>query len=147
VITVERAADGDREALIALIHRACLFAPVAIEPSDAAIEGLADSLLNDPARMCFVLRDGGRIGGCIGLALAVNHYSGELQAQKLGWYVEPAYAGHGLKLLKAAERWAAGRGAKSLIAASPTPRLSRALNALGFQPMEMIYRKDLSCRS
>ena len=147
MITVGRAVHGDHAALAALIRRACQFAPAAIKPEGAAIETFAASLLHDPARVCIVLRDGDKLAGCFALALTVNHYSGDLQAQKLGWYVDPAYAGHGLKLLKAAERWAVARGAKSLIAASPAKRLSRVLGGLGYQPMEMVYRKDLSCRS
>jgi GNAT superfamily N-acetyltransferase len=147
VTKVEQAVDSDREALTVLICGACKFAPFALNPSDTAIASFAASLVDDPSRICFVLRDGPKIAGCIAMALAVNHYSGELHAQKLGWYVEPSHAGHGLKLLRAAERWAAARGASSLLASSPAKRLSRVLSGLGYKPMEMIYRKELSCRS
>lgn len=147
MIVVKQAAEGDREALAGLIRGACQFAPACVKPEGEAIGTFAASLVRDPARVCLVLREGDTLGGCIALALTVNHYSGDLQAQKLGWYVEPAYAGHGLKLLKAAERWAKARGAVCIIASSPAKRVSRVLGGLGYTPMEMIYRKDLSCRS
>jgi GNAT superfamily N-acetyltransferase len=147
MIAVKQAAEGDREALTALIRNACQLAPSCVHAEGEAIGTFAASLVCDPARVCLVLRDGDTLGGCIALALTVNHYSGDLQAQKLGWYVEPAYAGHGLKLLRAAERWARARGAVCIIASSPAKRVSRVLTGLGYKPMEMIYRKDLSCHS
>jgi GNAT superfamily N-acetyltransferase len=91
----------------------------------------------------FVSVAGDTVTGMIGLFVFEHPFTGELAAHELFWWVEPEYRGHGLKLLKCAEAWAAGAGAKHVHMVAPSPEVGRLYERLGYGYLEAGYQKAI----
>lgn len=83
------------------------------------------------------------IVGAFGLCAIVTPCSGIAIAVKVFWFVDDKGAGHGMKLLTAAEAWAGAYGAHRLHIDAPTIGVERVLSRRGYDIREKIYAKDI----
>lgn len=91
-----------------------------------------------------VAEHGDTLIGMIGLVMFEHHISGELVAGEVCWWVEPEARGSaGVRLLKAAERWARDRHAVALQMIAPTEDVACIYQALGYTPVETTYQRNL----
>lgn len=92
--------------------------------------------------------DESEIVGMIGVYTYTHPYSDELFATELFWWVDPERRGAGVRLLRAAERWATERGARALQVVAPrsNDRLGAIYERLGFTRVETCYQRELSCQ-
>lgn len=81
--------------------------------------------------------------GMIGLLIFTHHFSGESIAGELAWWVNPEHRGFGVRLLKAAERWAAERGAERMQMIAPSGEVGRIYERLGYTLVETAYQRNL----
>ena len=76
--------------------------------------------------------------------IAFDHFiSGQRAAGEVVYWVEPDARGCGVRLLKAAESWAKAHGAVQMQMVSPTERVDRLYERLGYQPVERIFQRAL----
>lgn len=87
----------------------------------------------------------GKIVALLALFIGPHFYSGELTASELMWYVEPEFRQSftALRLLRAGEKVAKTLGAKSMVFTAPTIEVGKAYSQLGYEPIEVNYRKVL----
>lgn len=83
--------------------------------------------------------------GMIVMALFENPITAELTATELAWWVEPAHrGGAGIRLLKRAEAWARGQGARKVQMVAPTPQVEDLYARLGYGYLEAAYQKAIA---
>lgn len=101
-------------------------------------------ITNDDGAL-FVAEAGGELIGMLGLAVYEHPFSGEIVATEAFWWLNPARRGHGVHLLRRAEKWAKEKGARALSMMAPCdkPRVAEIYEALGYESVELIYQKDL----
>lgn len=82
--------------------------------------------------------------GMLGVAVMPHPIAGELFGSEVFWWVDPAARGRtGLRLLQAAEQWAADHGASFFQVAAPDPKVERIYAALGYRPLERAFQKRM----
>ncbi len=81
--------------------------------------------------------------GMIGMLLYPHHFSGELIAGELVWWVDPMHRGRGVRLVRQAEQWAFGHGARRIQMIAPSREVGRVLERLGYPPIETAHQKTL----
>lgn len=85
--------------------------------------------------------------GGLGAVLCPDLNNGQLLAVECFWYVLPEYRGHGLRLLRAFERWAKEAGVRRVAMIhlmSLHPEAMRQLyERLGYRAVEINYIKEL----
>lgn len=91
-----------------------------------------------------VERDGEAVG-MIGLAVMPHVMSGRLAASELFFWVQPEARGCGVRLLRAAERWAVAHGAEAMHMIAPTGDVERLYMRLGYSKIETAYLRSLAC--
>lgn len=67
--------------------------------------------------------------------------TGERVAVKLNWGALPSHPGHGVAVLRAAEKWARERGATRLSASVFGEKAIKLMGDLGYSPTELIVEK------
>lgn len=107
-------------------------------------EAMAVRLIEGADSIVLVSEDGGRLTGMIGLLLYAHHLSAELICGEVFWWVEPEARGAGIKLLRAAEKWAAVNEAKKLQMIAPNSRVGRLYERFGYQLIELNYQKQVA---
>lgn len=92
----------------------------------------------------------GEVVGLLGFITADHHFSGQRYAVELMWYVEPehramkaGFTGHGIELLKEAERLAKEAGAKDFVFTAPNDGVAQLYKRLGYSQLEVAFRKEL----
>lgn len=83
--------------------------------------------------------------GAIGGAALPNFVSGEIICEEQFWWVDQAFRGYGIKLLKRLERWALEQGARGVIMVEPNkPEVATIYERLGYEPIESRFYKEIS---
>lgn len=104
---------------------------------------LAEKLIADANGVVFVTERDGVLVGMIGLLLFAHHLSGDLTVGELFFWVEPEHRGHGVRLLRCAERWARAMGATTMQMIAPTTAVGQFYERLGYAEIEVAYEKVL----
>lgn len=99
-------------------------------------------IANDEAVMLVAEREGAVIG-MLALLLYPHPMSGERVASEIVWWVEPEHRGSGLRLLRAAERWACEHGAAVLHMIAPNDRIGALYQRLGYVPVETAWQRRI----
>jgi GNAT superfamily N-acetyltransferase len=116
-----------------------------IADDPAALEALAVRLVEGPGSVLLVADRAGTLLGMIGLLAYPHHLSGERTVGEVVWWRDPAAAeALGLRLLRAAERWATEAGATLLQMIAPDDRVETLYARLGYQRLEVAYVKHLT---
>lgn len=87
----------------------------------------------------------GPIVGILGIATYPHLVTGQCCAVECFWWVEPAFRGRGIAMLRAAEEWARSRGATFIQMVQPhsEERLGRVYEHLGYVVTEHQFQKQL----
>ena len=106
---------------------------------------IASFLVNEDALALIAARDDGSLVGMIGMLICEHPVSGQRVATELAWWVDADTRGVGLgvKLLRAAEAWAAERGAEAMQMGAPTERVGEFYQAMGYARVETSYQRRL----
>ena len=81
--------------------------------------------------------------GMLAVIIFDHFISGQRAAGEVVYWVEPTARGCGVRLLKAAERWAKAQGAAFIQMVSPTPRVDQLYLRLGYAPVERLFQRPL----
>jgi GNAT superfamily N-acetyltransferase len=114
---------------------------VTVNPEQMA--ATVQMLIATPIGAAFVSDQAGELVGMIGLIAFQHPISGELTVSELFWWVEPEHRGHGVRLLKRAERWAREIGAEKVHMIAPTSQVGAIYERLGYEFLEMGYQRAL----
>lgn len=116
-----------------------------LKVSPLAISALATNLLAKPeSESCIlVLEKGNQLLGMIALLAFTHPFTGELTAGELVWWVSPEVRGYGVRLLRAAEKWARSAGAKYLQMVAPNEHVAHFYERLGYRLIESNYQSPL----
>ena len=85
----------------------------------------------------------GRAVGAIAMVLYDHPFAQTRTASEMFWWVDPEARGDGLRLLRAAEKWAQERGAAIVQMIAPTPRVSDLYRRLGYREVETSFQRSL----
>lgn len=114
-----------------------------ISENPAQMRVIAERLIDSPEGALWVSESGNGLTGMIGVFIFRHPMSDDVCATELFWWVEPEHRGQGLRLLRAAERWAKAQGARVLQMIAPTPQVGRVYTALGYDHIEASYQRVL----
>ena len=117
-----------------------------IAENPAQMAACATALITAPDGVVLVAEGPGGLVGMLGLLIVSHALSGERVAGEVFWWVEPEARGDGLRLLRAAEAWACGRGATriQMIAPRAVPAVGRVYARRGYAPIETLYSRTLA---
>jgi GNAT superfamily N-acetyltransferase len=118
-------------------------------------EMAAHAVVSDPNKMtdyvakfvgpdnavAFVFEQDGAILGFILAFVAESELGHETVGKKCSWLMK--HKGHGAALMRAAEAWAASKGAAKWYATLPDPMPRPVMKKLGYKPIETVYEKVL----
>lgn len=109
---------------------------------------LAEQIISNPKGRILVSEKDGRLTGMLALIVFPQHFSGELIAGEVFWWVDPeARKGRtGLKLMRKAEEIAVELGAEKMQMVAPTDRIGDLYKHLGYTQVESTYQRNLPCR-
>ena len=100
-------------------------------------------LIESDQGVIFVVDEQDGLSGMIGMLLFRHHFSGELVAGELVWWMDHEHRGTGVRLLKQAEQWAARNGAQRIQMIAPNEDVGRIYQRLGYAPIETAYQRTL----
>jgi RimJ/RimL family protein N-acetyltransferase len=146
--TIRPASDADLARVLELEEHFYRLTPYRDRLADNPAQRRAISewlMTNDEATLLVIERNH-LVVGMIGLFLFDHPLSAERLASELFWWVEPEARGIGVRLLRAAERWAADHGALRLQMIAPDPEVARLYERLGYQEVERSYERRLTPR-
>jgi GNAT superfamily N-acetyltransferase len=142
-IGIREATEADVPAIVAMAERfvssTSYHGFMVLDPLKVA--GLTARLIADPDGVCFVAEREGRPLGMLALHVFDHPMSTDRIASELVWWGEPDARGSGMRLLRAAERWATAHGATVLQMVAPTAAVGDLYRRLGFAPVEISYQK------
>jgi GNAT superfamily N-acetyltransferase len=110
----------------------------------AQVRALAQQLIDAPHGDVLVVDADGTLVGMLALLAYAHHLSGEWVAGEVAFWIDPAYRGLGLRLLRDAERWARAHGAARLELIAPTPDVETLYTRLGYAPIERTYQREMT---
>ncbi len=141
---IRAAVPSDRAAMIAMGSR---FLDVVyrdvLTGSPSSLGALFDGLLPMDEALLLVDDRDGEVKGMIGAVCFAHPMSGERCATELFWWADPDVRGAGIRLMKAAERWAKNRGAVKMFMVAPTPDVEALYTRLSYTPVERSYQRTL----
>ena len=97
-------------------------------------------LINSPVAKVFVAEKNGTILGGIGVAVLPDVLTGQPVAMKIHWF---ATGGAGLRLERAARKWAKEQGATAFKMSAMNDNSAKILERLGYSRTEIIYSKAI----
>lgn len=148
--TIRRATSADAPALVRM---ACRFIAESsyrglVTPDPSHQEKVIGHLLEHGA--IFVATLGDEVVGMIALALVPSFVSGDLTVVEIAWWLEPEYrqGGAGLRLLAAAEGWAADVGAAwmQMIAPAGNEGLAAIYTRRGYARLETTFQRKVTTK-
>ncbi len=107
---------------------------------------LATLLITGASSVVLVAAHADDLLGMIGLTAVPHFLSGEMMAGEVFFFIDEGARGSlGVRLLRAAERWALGRGAVAMQMIAPvhSPRVEAFYTALAYEPIERTFLRGL----
>ncbi len=105
----------------------------------AAIGGFHDDVA------CFVSDAGKDLAAAILCYVILHPTIGERVGAEATWIADPRYAGHGRRVLEAAEGWFKEHRVRRLMVACNSTRTMKLLELLGYRETERTFEKVFSC--
>lgn len=146
-VTIREATGADAPRLLAMGQRFLAETPYRdlITPDEECVSRVIGQVMGSPDGVVFVSQaTGGAVTGMIGVLLQAHPFSGEPTGFELVWWVDPEVRGHGIRLLRAAEEWAASHGATHMQVVAPNPRVEQLYQRLGYHAIEVAYQRRLT---
>jgi GNAT superfamily N-acetyltransferase len=100
------------------------------------------SFIDGENMLALVLEIEGTVAGFLMAMVFPSALSGELVGMKSSWVMR--HRGQGMDLMRAAETWAASKGAKKLLASLPGEVPRKVMERMGYKSIEINYLKDLA---
>lgn len=113
-----------------------------VRENPAQIAVLAERLITTQGVVLLAERHGVAVG-MIGLVAGPHFISGDLFVGEVIYWIEPTARGLGVRLLRAAERWAAAYGALTMQMISPNARVDALYERFGYQPVERTFQRTV----
>jgi N-acetylglutamate synthase-like GNAT family acetyltransferase len=106
-------------------------------------------LIDNPSAKILVSEKNGTVTGVLAFLLFPHHFSGEMTALEIIWYVEPQYrpGGIAMRLMWTAERIAQEMHAHFMQFTAPDAKASAIYERFGYHQVEIGYQKELRCQS
>lgn len=149
-VTIRLATAADRDALMRVLID---LAETSRYTGSAVVSGphisaMLSTLLANPDAGFIIAVDEDVVIGLLVLLLYDNLISGERGAAEVCWYVRPARRnGLGVRLLEAAEAWAAEHSARVMQMISPDQRFGSVYFRRGYSPVHRVFERRLEpCR-
>lgn len=145
-MTVREATAADVPEMVTMGLRFIASSPYAVHltPDPERMALVVERLVEDPRGLALVLEQrGGALVGMLGVMVDAHFLTGLPTMSELFWWAEPVARGHGLRLLRAAERWAKAQGAVVAQMIAPTEDVGRLYLRLGYEPLERSYQRSL----
>lgn len=143
---IREAIAGDVPALVeagSRFHASTVYSSL-IPYSPDSVEQMGLQLVAGPDSTIWVCEIDSQLVGMLGLAIFDHPITGIRTAGELFWWVDPLHRGSlGVRLLRAAERWATNKGAKILNMIAPTQEVERLYSVLRYTKVEVNYQKVL----
>lgn len=98
-------------------------------------------LVTTPDGAVWVLEDQDTVVGILGGMIYAHPMDGRRTAAEMFWWVDPGARGHGLKLLRAFERWAVAQEAEKVVVAAPSSEVERLCERLHYVKREVSYER------
>lgn len=114
-----------------------------VRENPAQIAVLASALIDGREHTMLVAERDGRIVGMLGLHTSPHVISGDRVAGEVVFWVDPSAKGVGIRLMHAAERWAANHGAIAIQMVSPTEKTDTLYERCGYAAVERAFQKTL----
>jgi len=111
-----------------------------------SIERVMTTIANvalSPDGVILLSGENGSTSGMIAMLTYDHPFSGERTAFEVVWWVDPEARGNGVRLLKAAERWAKEQGAVKVQMIAPNERIGALYTRLGYSPVETSFQRSL----
>lgn len=144
-VGVREGTAADFEAMVALgLRFAHESVYVRVPITEVQIRKVGDWLLEHGV-ILLTEKDGIPVG-MVGVTVLPHMLTGRPYGAEVFWWCNPEARGHGLRLLKAAERWAEAHGAETMQFVAPTPDVERLYQHLNYAKIETAYEKDLVCQ-
>jgi GNAT superfamily N-acetyltransferase len=143
--TIREATEADLPAVVAMGRRfrnETGYAQLMPENVDK-ITSTSRLLITSSDGVVLVVDRGGVLIGMIGVLVYPHHFSDVRTAGELYFWVDPAYRGYGVRLLRRAEQWARAHGAVMMQMIAPTPDVCLLYERLGYTAIETAFQKDL----
>jgi len=148
---IRRATHSDVPRVVELGRKFLAEGPYAGQLSDNPEQAtrFASLLVDNPTARILVSEDHGIVTGVLAFLLFPHHFTGEVYALEIIWYVEPQYRAGGIAmwLMWEAERIAFEMKAKYMQFTAPDARASAIYERFGYRPVEVGYQKELRCQS
>ena len=147
---IREAVELDIPRIVAMGRRFLAEGPYAGQLGDNPEQALrfTKMIIGNPQARIFVSDLNGELTGLIAFILFPHHFSGDLTAIELIWYVEPEHRGQvSMELMWAAEKKAKEMGARFMQFTSPDAKASRIYERFGYKQIEVGYQKELKCLS
>lgn len=144
-VSIRRATREDLDRIVAMGQRflSDIYAHLLEPPDPVRLRATAAWLLEDDQRATFVSEVQGVLTGMLGIFLHPHPFTGATTASEMFWWVEPEQRGHGVRLYRAAVRWAKDAGATLLQMVAPGPDVARFYEAIGMSKVETSYQRRL----
>ena len=115
-----------------------------VKPDGEAMFRTVSMLIEHGAVFVLEVMNGPMVG-ILGMAVYPHAVTGEQCAFEAFWWIEPAFRGKGISMLKRAEQWAKDRGAAFIQMVQPESeaRLGRVYEHLGYVATERQFQKRL----
>jgi RimJ/RimL family protein N-acetyltransferase len=104
---------------------------------------MARRLIGQSSGALLVSEEDDALVGMIGMFAFPHHFSGEIIAGEVIWWVAPTHRGTGLRLFRAAEQWAKSVGAKRIQMIAPNPSVGKIYERMGYEQIETAYQRSV----
>ena len=145
MIRLATAADIPR--LVEMGSRSLLNGPYKdkIKDNPQAAAELGFAIIEDQKGLVIVAEEDGKVIGLLALAIFPHYFTKELTAAEVMWYVEPEHRQSltALCLFRRGEQEARRAGCTTMQFTAPTEQVAKAYEKLGYEAIEVAYRKNL----
>jgi GNAT superfamily N-acetyltransferase len=107
------------------------------------VREVVSNLVESENGVIFVSGSDATLTGMIGLVIYDHVWSGEATAFEVVWWVEPEARGDGVRLLRAAEKWARSKGIEKMQMVAPNRKVGILYERCGYVPVETSYQRNL----
>ena len=114
--------------------------------NEEVLKAFFDRLMSYPEEAVILVSEGtdGKLNGMITMFLSQHFISGEPIAMEACWWVNEDSRGlAGVRLLRAAEKWAKDHGAVKMQMVAPNDRVAEFYEAMDYSKIETNYQRTL----
>jgi len=142
MIHIRQAVEGDIPAIVAMGRRMVATYGAGLVENVPQLEFVVRNAIASPNGVIWLAVDKQPVGFLVLIAFK-HHLSGVATAGEVGWWVEPEARGCGIRLMHAAEQWAAEHGIVNIQMIAPNERVGALYKRCGYEPIEITYQRTI----